>query len=96
MKIQPRLDSLAPANTAGTGKKGPAPATSKSVDVDQVHLSPLVSRTQAGAATTSNFDAEKVASIKQAIAEGRMTVDSGAIADKLIAQAKALADKARG
>lgn len=38
------------------------------------------------------FDAARVSEIKQAIAEGRFTINAGAIADRLIASAKELID----
>ena len=41
------------------------------------------------------FDANRVAEIKQAIAEGRFSINAGAIADRLIASAKELVDSQR-
>ena len=39
-----------------------------------------------------NLDAGRVAEIRQAIADGRFTINAGAIADRLIASAKELVD----
>ena len=44
---------------------------------------------------TANFDAGRVAEIKQAIADGRFTINAGAIADRLIASARELIDAQR-
>jgi negative regulator of flagellin synthesis FlgM len=41
------------------------------------------------------FDAVRVSEIKQAIADGRFTINAGAIADRLIASAKELVDSQR-
>ena len=55
----------------------------------EVHLSELAAQLQApGDATT--FDANRVAEIKQAIAEGRFEIHSEAIADRVIASASEL------
>jgi negative regulator of flagellin synthesis FlgM len=56
-------------------------------DRDTIHscaLSSLLDELEARLATDGAFDADKVESIKQAINEGRFTIDSGAIADKLM------------
>ena len=47
-------------------------------------------------ATSSEFDAEKVARIAQAIADGKFTINAEAIADKLIANAQELLGKTTG
>jgi negative regulator of flagellin synthesis FlgM len=41
------------------------------------------------------FDAARVSEIKQAIADGRFTINAGAIADRLIASAKELVGSQR-
>jgi len=42
-----------------------------------------------------SFDAARVSEIKQAISDGRFTINAGAIADRLIASAKELVDSQR-
>ena len=46
--------------------------------------------------TSSEFDADKVARLSQAIANGTFKVDADAIADKLIANAQELLTKVKG
>jgi len=58
---------------------------------DEVQLSPLATQLQ-GADDASVFDAARVAEIKQAIADGRFTINADLIADRLIASAKELVD----
>jgi negative regulator of flagellin synthesis FlgM len=68
--------------TSGTG----------SAEVDsstQVELSPAASLLSAASADPA-FDTEKVNRIAQAIKDGKFTVNHGAIADKLIANAQEL------
>jgi len=70
-----------------TGKTSPTPT-------DDVQLSDLSTRL-----TTSDsepvFDAGRVSEIKQAISEGRFTIDASAIADRLITSAMELVDSQR-
>jgi negative regulator of flagellin synthesis FlgM len=66
-----------------------APVSSVAPAVDAVEVS------SAGAALvrasgSSDFDQAKVDAVRQAIAEGRFTVNAGAIADQLISDATAL------
>jgi len=42
-----------------------------------------------------SYDAGRVSEIKQAISEGRFTINAGAIADRLIASARELVDSQR-
>ncbi len=56
---------------------------------DQVDLSAVGAQMNA-APGASDFDSAKVDAIRQAIREGRFTVNPGAIADRLIADAAAL------
>lgn len=55
----------------------------------EVHLSELAAQLQSSAAPTT-FDAGRVSEIKQAIAEGRFTINAEAIAERLIASASEL------
>lgn len=70
-----------------SGKTQPPPGS-------DVHLSTL----SANLSTVDDgqvFDAERVSEIKQAISDGRFTINAGAIADRLIASAKELVDSQR-
>ncbi|HPU54650.1 MAG TPA: flagellar biosynthesis anti-sigma factor FlgM [Burkholderiaceae bacterium] len=71
--------AAAPASTAEGGVEASA----------KVALSPTVSQLAAGS-TKGVFDAEKVQRISDAIRDGKFTVNPGAIADKLIANAQEL------
>lgn len=57
---------------------------------DSVRLSPQYQTLEKSVATSSSFNAEKVASIKAAIANGQFTIDAGKIADGVLATAKEL------
>lgn len=61
---------------------------------DDVQLS--VASTQLSASDDGqSFDAARVSEIKQAITDGRFTINTGAIADSLIASARQLVDSQR-
>ena len=60
----------------------------------EVHLSELASQLQA-TADPATFDANRVTEIKQAIADGRFTINTGAIADRLINSASELVGSQR-
>lgn len=61
---------------------------------DEVQLSSLASQLLATESEAA-FDADRVAEIKQAIAEGKFSINPGAIADRLIASARELVDSQR-
>lgn len=61
---------------------------------DDVKLSPLAEQFQAGDAKPP-FDSARVQEIKQAIAEGRFSINAGAIADRLIESARDLINAQR-
>lgn len=61
---------------------------------DDVRLSSLATQLVASDDQPS-FDAGRVAEIKQAIADGRFSINAGAIADRLIASARELVDAQR-
>ena len=61
---------------------------------DEVELSSLASQLAASDSEPA-FDAGRVAEIKQAIAEGKFSINAGAIADRLIASAKELVGSQR-
>jgi negative regulator of flagellin synthesis FlgM len=81
-----------------TGNTAPAPRGSKSssssstsTSQDSVTISSTSSQLQAletGVNEASGFDSAKVEAIKQAISEGRYTINPEAIADKLISSTR--------
>jgi negative regulator of flagellin synthesis FlgM len=85
-----RTDRIVPAGDARTAAtQGPV------AESEKVHLSDLAARlnqleTQFG---QTDFDAKKVAEVRQAIAEGRYKVDSEAVADKLLSSVAELLGK---
>ena len=73
--------------------KGAQPSSGAAVDTDQFRLSARSAQLYALATGTSSsevFDAEKVAEIRNAISEGRFTVDAEKVADKLIESVREL------
>jgi negative regulator of flagellin synthesis FlgM len=64
-----------------------ASSTSK----DDVQLS-VVSAQLSATDDEQSFDAARVSEIKQAISDGRFTINAGAIADRLITSARQLVD----
>ncbi len=73
--------------SAASGKAN-APAA------EEVRVSPLAAQLS-GVDDAPAFDAVRVSEIKQAISEGRFTINAGFIADRLIASAKELVDSQR-
>ena len=73
--------------TQSTGKTNPA-------GKDDVQLSALSAELSA-VDDEQSFDTARVSEIKQAIADGRFTINTGAIADRLIASARQLVDSQR-
>jgi negative regulator of flagellin synthesis FlgM len=92
MKIGSNLDTSAAteaqARAGRLASTGAAATTSAPAAVDKVALS--AAGAQIGGAASSDFDSKKVDAIRQAIREGRFTVNASAIADRLIADASAL------
>ena len=82
--------------TASTPLTTRAQSTGKasSAGKDDVQLSALSAQLSA-ADDEQSFDAARVSEIKQAIADGRFTINTGAIADRLIASARQLVDSQR-
>lgn len=76
------------AATPGADKKA-STAAAKADSSTQVELSPAASLLSSASADPA-FDSEKVDRIAQAIKDGKFTVNHGAIADKLIANAQEL------
>ncbi|WP_148716286.1 flagellar biosynthesis anti-sigma factor FlgM [Chitinolyticbacter meiyuanensis] len=92
MKIDPSTgkNTLAPAPRSGERTVTPAGTPAASVPSDNVTLNPLAAQMGQGEEGVSTFDAARVESIRQAIAEGRFQVRPQAIADKLIASVEEL------
>jgi negative regulator of flagellin synthesis FlgM len=96
MKIGNPAEKTAPVaptparTTAGeTAKAGETAAASSAAATDpsaKVELSSAASSLLAGSAS-SDFDADKVARIAQAISDGKFKINAEAIADKLISNA---------
>ena len=101
MKIGHHADKPLPAPAVGTpaapadsGKAAPGHATAAaSVDASATVALSSTASTLLTAGTASEFDADKVARIAAAIADGSFKVNHEAIADKLIANAKELLGK---
>jgi len=93
MKINGSTDSLRP--DLATGKPATRSAATAPADNGEpptVRLSGLSASLAAGDSSPA-FDAAKVAGIKEAIRDGRFEVDSGVVADKLIANVNELFGK---
>lgn len=90
MKIGPSLETTSAVEAHGGGAARTAQAGSaRARPTDQVEFS--AAGTQMGAlGAAPDFDQAKVNAIREAMREGRFTVNPEAIADKLIADATAL------
>lgn len=88
MKIDSSIKptSAPPSNRVKAQPRADAGAPAAS---DEVKLSPLAGELQAGDSRPP-IDSARVAQIKQAIAEGRFSINAGAIADRLIDTAREL------
>jgi negative regulator of flagellin synthesis FlgM len=88
-RTRPNAGSAARTTSTAT------PAAGSSGDSGRVQLSDLSNRLSQLETQfpQSSFDAAKVSEIRAAIAEGRYQINSGAIADKLIASAAQLAGR---
>ncbi len=84
MKIEGSSKSVAPPlkDVRSSNVKQASASEGDNVQLSAVSTQLLASNSEPA------FDAARVAEIKQAIAEGRFSIDSGAIADRLIASAK--------
>jgi len=74
--------------------RGHSAGKAASASSDDVQLSGLAAQLLASG-DEQVFDITRVAEIKQAISEGRFTINAGAIADRLIASTKELVDSQR-
>ena len=94
MKIE--SSTKPPVAGAPLVKEAAGHSTSKTVTAthDEVQLSVLAAQLSASDDEHA-FDAGRVSEIKQAIAEGRFTINTGAIADRLLASARDLVNSRR-
>ncbi len=91
-----KIESSTKPSGAPVVKGTPAQSTRQTASVagDDVKLSGLSAQLRT-ADDESTFDASRVSEIKQAISDGRFTINAGALADRLIASAKELVDSQR-
>ena len=82
-------DAKAPAD-AGTAKAAPANPTTGGDRVDLSPLSTQIAALESSLAAEPGFDRARVEAIKQAIVDGRLTVNAEVVADKMIASALAM------
>lgn len=92
MKIDSNLKPVAPPSAGGVKAK-PAGGAAAALG-DAVSLSAVAGDLQSGTAEAP-IDGARVAEIRQAIADGRFTINAGAIADNLIATARELVSSQR-
>lgn len=74
---------------------GAAPAAAHGTDPSATVALSSTASTLLSGGTSSEFDADKVARMSEAIAGGTFKVNAGAIADKLIANAQELLSKVK-
>ena len=98
MKITPsstgaRSEAAGQASPTTDRRTGAAATTAAgSAEQDSIKLSPLSSELaalEASLAANGDFDTAKVDAIRQAILDGKLSPDSAAIADKMLAAAAA-------
>ena len=91
MKIESSNKTASTPLTTRAQSTGKASSAGKDDDVQLSALSTQLSAVD----DEQSFDAARVSEIKQAIADGRFTINAGAIADRLIASARQLVDSQR-
>jgi negative regulator of flagellin synthesis FlgM len=81
-------------NVASNGKtaggKAPEPTAQSGEKIQISDLSRQLHAFESSVAAAPGFDTKRVEAIKQAISEGRFTVNAGAVADKLVASVQEL------
>lgn len=99
MKINSAVNSVGPAPDCGQPRAAaPRPAAPAVRTAEQVAISPLSARLQqieASLGSEPTVNAQRVAEIKQAIAEGRFKVDPEKIADGLLKSVREMLEKDR-
>lgn len=100
MKIQPPIRNLTPGTDSTSGadrtnaKPSATPAPKSGTDrVDLSDLSAQIAALESSLAADGGFDAQRVEAIKRAIVEGRLSVDAGTVADRMIASALSVIDR---
>jgi len=87
-----KIEQSTKLNTAQLVKDSRSTSAKKTGSAsDDVQLSSLASQL-AASESESAFDTSRVEEIKQAITDGKFSINAGAIADRLIASAKELVD----
>ena len=91
-----KIDSVGkPSNIKpAQGKSTSSAKSTSSTPSAEVEIGGLLSQLQTSGAEEV-FDAAKVDAIKQAIAEGRFTINADAIAERLITSARELLDSSK-
>ena len=100
MKINPSVGGLDESKATGSasarsGSNGAA-APAATSGTDTIHLSALsaqLSALGASLSTGSEFDRAKVEAIKEAIRDGRLTVNADVVAERMLATALAMIRK---
>ncbi|MDR0440654.1 MAG: flagellar biosynthesis anti-sigma factor FlgM [Candidatus Accumulibacter sp.] len=88
-----KIEQSTPLDGARIIKETRTPFTKRAQGVsDEVELSSLASQLLASDGDELPFDADRVAEIKQAISDGKFTINADAIADRLIVSARELID----
>jgi negative regulator of flagellin synthesis FlgM len=87
-----KIEQATKLNTAQLVKEARGPSVKKPENAsDEVQLSSLASQLLASE-SAAPFDTGRVTEIKQAISEGKFSINAGAIADRLITSARELLD----
>ena len=92
MKIGPSETRIVPAAVSGERKTNTATRTDGALNSAEVSLS-SIAELKLDPNGEGSFDAAKVERIAQAIRDGTFSVNAGAIADQLIANAQELLDR---
>ena len=99
MKINSAVNTVGPAPDSGQPRAAaPQRPAAAGKAVEQVEISPLSAKLQQVEASLGNepvVNAQRVAEIKQAIAEGRFRVDPEKIADGLLKSVREMLEKDR-